>query len=160
MLSKLFAKRRLHIYAPVNGEVVPLSQVPDPVFSEKMLGEGLAIMPSQGAVHAPIDGTVMLVAATKHAIGFRALDGTEILIHIGLETVSLKGQGFHVLVQEGDAVSLGQRVIEVDWDYIRKNTKSIITPILITNRTDHQVQYEGAKEGIVGKTLLMTVSPK
>ena len=99
MLSKLFKKRKLQIYAPVNGEVIPLDQVPDPVFSQKMMGEGVAIMPHNGNIHAPIEGTVILVSDTKHAIGLRSSDGTEILIHIGLETVSLKGKGFTVLSQ-------------------------------------------------------------
>ncbi len=160
MLSKLFNKRKLQIYAPVNGQIVPLDQVPDPVFSEKMMGEGIAIMPDKGNIHAPIEGTVVLVSDTKHAIGLRSNDGTEILIHIGLETVSLKGKGFTVLVKAGDKVSVGQSLIEVDWDYIREHAKSIITPIVITNSAERKVQLEVAKEGIVGETVLMTISPK
>lgn len=160
MLSKLFGKRKLSIYAPVDGEILSLEQVPDPIFSDKMLGEGLAIMPIKGHIHAPINGTVMHVAQTKHAIGLRSKDGTELLIHIGLETVSLKGKGFTVLVKEGDIVSVGQLIVAVDWDFIEANTKSIITPIVITNSAARQIQYEGSKEGIMGETLLMTVYPK
>ena len=160
MLSKLFGKQKSHIYAPVNGDVLPLEQVPDPIFSEKMLGDGLAMLPTKGHIHAPITGTVMLVAQTKHAIGLRSKDGTEVLIHIGLETVSLKGKGFTVLVKEGDVVSVGQLLIEVDWDFIGANAKSIITPIIITNSAARQIQYEGSTEGIIGETLLMTVIPK
>ncbi|MFJ7736873.1 PTS glucose transporter subunit IIA [Lysinibacillus sp. NPDC097287] len=160
MLSKLFGKRKLYIYAPVDGEIVPLEEVPDPIFREKMLGEGLAILPTKGHIHSPINGTVMLVAKTKHAIGLRSKDGTEILIHIGLETVSLKGKGFTVLVKEGDIVSIGQLIVAVDWDFIEANAKSIITPIIITNSATRQIQYEGSKEGIMGETLLMTVYPK
>lgn len=160
MLSKLFGKRRLLIYAPVDGEVVPLTQVPDAVFSEKMLGEGLAILPTKGHIHAPINGTVIHVAQTKHAIGLRSKDGTELLIHIGLETVSLKGRGFTVLVKEGDTVSLGQLIVAVDWDFIEANAKSIITPIIITNSVERQIQYEGSTKGIMGETVLMTVFPK
>lgn len=158
MLSNLFKKRKLQIFAPINGEIIPLDQVPDPVFSQKMLGEGIAIMPKQGSIHAPIEGTVILVSDTKHAIGLRSSDGTEILIHIGLETVSLKGKGFTVLVKAGDTVSVGQSLIEVDWEYIREHAKSIITPIVITNSAERTVKCEVAKEGIMGETVLMTVS--
>jgi len=160
MLSKLFKKRNLQIFAPLNGEIIPLDQVPDPVFSQKMVGEGIAIMPEQGNIHAPIDGTVVLVSETLHAIGLRSNDGTEILIHVGLETVSLKGICFTVLVNTGDKVSIGQSLIEVDWDYIREHAKSIITPIVITNSAERNIQYEATKEGIMGETVLMTISTK
>ncbi|MGN4124150.1 PTS glucose transporter subunit IIA [Lysinibacillus sphaericus] len=160
MLAKLFGKRKLHIYAPMHGEIVSLDQVPDPVFSEKMLGEGLAILPIAGHVYAPIDGTVIFVAETKHAIGIRAKDGTELLIHIGLETVLLNGQGFTILVKEEEPVSIGQILIKVDWDFVQENAKSIITPILITNNKERQIQYQESKEGIVGETLLMIVISK
>ena len=160
MLSKLFTKSKLQIYAPITGEVLPLSQVPDPVFSEKMMGEGIAIMPQKGNVHSPIDGIVTLVSTTKHAIGLRSNDGTEILIHIGLETVSLKGQGFTVFVQTGDYVSIGQLLIEVDWEYVRAHAQSIITPIVITNSAERKVFYEGAKTCLMGETVIMATSAK
>ena len=146
MLSNLFKKRKLQIFAPVNGEIIPLDQVPDPVFSQKMMGEGVAIMPDKGNIHAPVEGTVVLVSDTKHAIGLRSNDGTEILIHVGLETVSLKGKGFTVLVETGDKVSVGQSLIEVDWDYIREHAKSIITPIVITNSNERNVQYDAIQK--------------
>ena len=160
MLSNLFKKRKLQVFAPINGEIIPLDQVPDPVFSQKMLGEGIAIMPESGNIHAPIEGTVVLVSDTLHAIGLRSNDGTEILIHVGLETVSLKGKGFTVLVKAGDKVSVGQPLIEVDWDYIREHAKSIITPIVITNSAERNIQCEATKEGIMGETVLMTISTK
>ncbi len=160
MLSKLFKKRKLQIVAPINGEIIPLDQVPDPVFSQKMMGDGVAIMPDKGNIHAPVEGTVILVSDTKHAIGLRSNDGTEILIHVGLETVLLKGMGFTTLVKAGDKVSLGQSLIEVDWDYIREHAKSIVTPIVITNSAERDVLCFHTKEGIMGETVLMTISPK
>lgn len=160
MLSKLFGKRKLCIYAPVDGEIVPLEQVPDAVFSEKMLGEGLAMLPTKGHIHAPITGTVIFLPETKHAIGLRSKDGTEVLIHIGLETVSLNGRGFTVLVNKGDAVLVGQLLIAVDWDFIQANSKSIVTPIVITNSAEREIEFEGSKKGIMGETVLMTISPK
>ncbi len=160
MLSGLFKKRNVEIYAPVNGEIIPLDQVPDPVFNQKMMGEGVAVIPNEGTFRAPVEGTVVLIADTKHAIGLRTNDGTEVLIHIGLETVSLQGKGFTVLVETGDTVSLGQPLIEVDLEYIREHATSIVTPIIITNSSEKVVQCTHTKDGVTGKTLVMTVSNK
>lgn len=162
MAFNLFKKAKLQIYAPVNGEIIPLEKVPDPVFSEKMMGEGVAVIPSKGNIHAPVKGMVTLIAATNHAIGIRAEDGTEILIHVGLETVALNGEGFKVSVQTGEKISVGQLLIEVDWEYIRKHAKSIVTPIVVTNSHDGKKKYTLAneKEGIQGQTVIMTVVSK
>ncbi|MBS4174387.1 PTS glucose transporter subunit IIA [Bacillus sp. FJAT-49736] len=162
MLSNLFKKAKLEIYAPVDGEILPIEEVPDPVFSQKMMGEGIAVLPSNGGIHSPVDGSVIQVAPTKHAIGILAKDGTEILIHIGLETVALKGEGFTVKVSEGDKVSMGQLLIDVDLDFIGKNAKSTITPIVITNSTEgnKQFTYTEEKKGIQGQTVMITASGK
>ncbi|MED3574010.1 PTS sugar transporter subunit IIA [Cytobacillus praedii] len=160
MLSRLFNKRKLQILAPVKGDMLSLEQVPDPVFSEKMMGDGVAIMPEDGGIHSPIEGKVILVADTKHAIGIRANDGTEILIHVGLETVSLQGKGFETLVKMGDSVSIGQPLIEVDWNFIKENAASIITPIIITNSAEKQIEHQPIQTCIPGETVLMTVTSK
>ena len=160
MFRHLFKKQRLEIFAPIEGKVLPLKDVPDPVFNQNMMGEGIAIIPREGNVFAPIEGTVILVAETEHAIGIRAKDGTELLIHIGLETISLKGQGFTSLVKVGEEVSIGQLLVEVDWTYVQEHAESIITPILITNSQIKNVQIEKAEQSHVGKTLLMTVTAK
>jgi sugar PTS system EIIA component len=151
--------KELKIYAPVSGKVIPLAEVPDPVFSQKMLGEGAAVMPSGGAIVAPVDGKIIQVSPTQHAIGILAEDGSEILIHVGLETVALKGEGFTPLVGEGDKVTVGQALLEVDWDYIGKHASSIVTPIVITNSHDSKKQYEVTAEsaGTAGKTIVITV---
>jgi sugar PTS system EIIA component len=161
-MFNLFKKKPLQIVAPVTGAVIPLGEVPDPVFSQKMMGEGLAIMPTEGSIHSPVNGTIMLVAATKHAVGIRAEDGTEILIHVGLETVALNGEGFNAFVKEGEKVSTGQLLLEVDWDYIRQNAKSIVTPIIITNSDDGKKQFAMTEdvEAVQGKTVIITASAK
>lgn len=161
-MFNLFKKKPLQIVAPVTGAVIPIQEVPDPVFSQKMMGEGIAVIPSEGNIYAPVNGTVILVAATKHAIGIRAEDGTEILIHVGLETVALNGTGFTVAVKEGEKVSTGQLLLEVDWDYIRKNAKSIVTPIIITNSDDGKRQYAMTEDvkAIQGKTVIISASAK
>ena len=96
--------------APFSGKLVPLSEVPDETFASGVLGEGIAIEPSDGLFCSPVDGTVETIAETKHAIGFAADNGLEILVHVGLETVSLNGEGFEILVKEGDRVKAGQPV--------------------------------------------------
>lgn len=148
------------LYAPVNGEIVPLEQVPDPVFSEKMMGDGIAIRPSDGEFCSPVDGMVVLIPETKHAIGLKTEDNIEILIHIGLETVSLKGQGFEVLVNAGDKVAVGQPVVKADLTYIREHAKDTITPIVITNNESgkEKIAFSQEKDAIKGKTVLMTFS--
>jgi sugar PTS system EIIA component len=160
MVFNFFKKQKVQIFAPVTGEIISIGQVPDPVFSEKMMGEGIAIIPTGGDICSPVEGTIIQVAPTKHAIGILAEDGTEILVHIGLETVALKGEGFTVSVNMGEKVSVGQLLVKVDWDYIKTHAKSIITPIVITNSNEEKKQYipTEEKEGKVGKTVIITGS--
>ncbi len=161
MLFNFFKKPKLlQIYSPINGQIIPLEEVPDPVFSERLMGEGVAIIPTEGNVYAPVEGTIILIASTKHAIGIQTEDGTEVLIHVGIETVSLDGKGFKMAVNMGDRVSVGQLLMEVDWTYIGTYAKSSITPIVITNSQDNAKQYTTTKEkiGIKGKTVIMAAS--
>ncbi|WP_068615938.1 glucose-specific PTS transporter subunit IIBC [Paenibacillus tuaregi] len=121
------------IVAPANGELMDITKVPDPVFSEKMTGDGFAILPSDGTICSPVYGKVFNVFPSKHAIGIMSDGGKEVLVHIGVNTVKLKGQGFNVLVKEGDLVSAGQPIMEVDLEYVKANAPSIISPIIFSN---------------------------
>lgn len=121
------------IYAPMSGKIVPLDQTPDPVFSGKMLGEGLAILPSSGEVVAPFDGEVVSLFPTGHAIGLLSETGVECLIHIGMDTVELNGVGFSVKVKQGDRVAKGNLLVKVDLDHLRSVGKNTMTPVVITN---------------------------
>ncbi|MGP0586761.1 glucose-specific PTS transporter subunit IIBC [Paenibacillus timonensis] len=121
------------IVMPVNGELMDISNVPDPVFSEKMTGDGFAILPHDGVICSPVYGKVFNVFPSKHAIGIMSDGGKEVLVHIGVNTVKLKGQGFNVLVQEGDLVAAGQPILEVDLDYVKEHAPSIISPIVFSN---------------------------
>ena len=134
------------IYAPLKGRTVPLNEVPDQVFSDKLMGDGLAIYPDNGEVVAPFDGTVELVFPTKHAIGLKSESGVEVLIHFGLETVGLQGEGFTVHVDSGDTIVKGQLLMTVDLDYIKTHAKSDITPIIVTNSGEHEIKttHDGA----------------
>jgi len=121
------------LLAGMNGKLVPLENVPDATFSEKILGDGFAIEPSDGLVCSPVDGTVKTLFRTNHALGIETQSGLEILIHIGLDTVKLEGQGFKSHVKAGDTVKAGQELIEFDLAFIKANAKSSISPIVITN---------------------------
>lgn len=160
MLSSFFKKNDLKIYTPVMGNIIPLEEVPDPVFSEKMMGEGAAVIPKEGDIYSPVEGEIIQIASSKHAIGILTEDGSEILIHVGLDTVSLKGEGFTVTVEVGEKVRVGQRLIKVDWEFIRENGKNIVTPIVITNSHNSGKKYSFTKEkiGVPGKTIIMTAS--
>lgn len=121
------------IVMPVNGEIMDITQVPDPVFSEKMTGDGFAVLPHDGTIVSPVYGKVFNVFPSKHAIGIMSDGGKEVLVHIGVNTVKLKGQGFKVLVSEGDLVSAGQPIMEVDIAYVKEHAPSIISPIIFSN---------------------------
>ena len=124
------------IPSPISGQVLPLSDVPDKVFSEKLLGDGYAVLPDDGRIYSPVDGKISSIADAKHAYGISADDGTEILIHFGLETVSLEGEGFSLKVGVGDRVSKGQLIAEVDLKLIESRGLSTLTPILVCNAPD------------------------
>lgn len=138
MLSKLFGSKKPKetketIFSPLTGEVKTIEEVPDPVFSQKMMGDGFAIEPADGTVVSPVEGEIIQFFPTKHAIGIRSQTGLEILIHVGLETVSMNGEGFTGFVSEGDKVKVGDRLLSFDLDLVREKATSTITPIVITN---------------------------
>ena len=129
-------KRELSLMVPLNGKVVPLKEVPDPVFSQEMMGKGCAIIPSDGNIYSPVNGVVRMIAPTKHAIGLESENGLEILIHFGLETVALKGEGFEVLVGEGQEVKQGDLLIQANYMFMKENNINMITPVVITRSVD------------------------
>jgi glucose PTS system EIICBA or EIICB component len=128
--------------SPIQGELKPLSEVPDAVFAEKMMGDGFAIVPSEGTIVSPVNGKVVSLFPTKHAIGILSDSGREILIHVGIDTVKLEGKGFEALVAQDDRIEIGQPLLQVDLDYIKEHATSIITPIIFTNL------FEGEEIGI------------
>ncbi|MGB6408144.1 MAG: glucose-specific PTS transporter subunit IIBC [Planococcus donghaensis] len=128
----------LEFNSPITGDILPISEVPDQVFSGKMVGDGFAIKPTEGKVFSPVNGKVVTVFPTKHAIGIAADNGTEILIHIGIDTVHLKGEGFTSHIEQGDLVEQGQLLMEMDLDYIAEHAASIITPVVFTNLEEGQ----------------------
>lgn len=131
--DKLFGKKLEEVFAPVAGKAVAITEVPDPTFAEGMLGNGIAIEPTDGKVYAPCDATVDMMFDTGHAVSLVSETGIEILIHVGLETVGLEGKPFTIHVHNGDKVKKGQLMIEVDLDAVKAAGLNTITPVLICN---------------------------
>lgn len=133
-LKDLFhANKTIEITAPVGGTAVPLSEVADPTFAQGILGRGVAVIPSEGRIVAPADGTIDLMFETGHAVSMTTADGAEVLIHVGLDTVQLRGKHYQVRCQNGDKVVRGQTLIEFDPEAIRAEGYDIITPVIVCN---------------------------
>lgn len=129
------AASKLILVAPLQGWSAPLEETPDPVFAGHMMGDGLAIDPTGTTLHAPCDGTLTVVAASKHAVTIRAENGAEILLHVGIDTVGLAGEGFELHVQQGQKVRAGDRLVSFDLDLLAQRAKSLVTPVLVTDTT-------------------------
>lgn len=131
------------VVSPLTGQVKPLSQATDPVFSSGVMGQGVVIEPSQGELVSPVNGTVTVLFPTKHAVGIVSEEGVEMLMHIGMDTVSLDGKGFEAHVAQGDKVVVGQQLISFDMDVIKEAGLVTETPVIITNQDDFQADVEG-----------------
>ena len=141
VVSKMFGKLKnlfggdsgIEVTAPVAGKVVALEDVPDPTFAQGILGPGIAIEPSEGRIVAPADGTVDVMFETGHAVSMTTADGAELLIHVGIDTVSLKGQHYTAKCKSGDTVRKGDTLIEFDIDAIREAGYEVVTPVIVCN---------------------------
>ncbi len=142
-------QKGINIVAPFDGEVVALTQVPDPVFSDKILGDGCAIIPADGKIYSPVNGVISSITETKHAYGFTSDEGMDVLLHFGLETVALKGEGFTSHVNVGDKVKAGDLIAEVDLTLLKNHNLNLITPVLICDGADEMTF--NIKEGTVKK---------
>ena len=133
-----FFYEKIELHSPIVGKTVPLSKVNDPTFSKEMLGKGVAIVPAEGRVFAPANGIIGMVFDTKHAISMTTESGVQLLIHVGLETVSLKGAPFKTHVRTGDRVKEGDLMMEFNIDSIKKANLDPITPVIICNSYDYK----------------------
>ena len=161
-LGKFFGKseekKDNRIYAPVAGCAVSLKEVRDPTFSSCMLGNGVAIIPEDGKVCAPCDATVDMMFTTGHAVSLVADNGAEILIHVGLETVSMNGKGFTVHVQNGQRVKTGQLMIEVDLEMLKTAGLNPITPVLVCNSDEYGVVGAVTGQSVSNDDVVMEVT--
>jgi PTS system glucose-specific IIA component len=150
-----FLKRKMReVYAPVDGEVVAIESVEDEVFATKMAGDGIAIIPASDTFCAPIEGTVSKIFSTHHAYSIKSDKGLEVMVHIGLETVALKGQGFECLVDEGERVKVGDPVIRVDLPYLKAHAKDIVTPVIFCDGSDIQTIEKKCKAVKCGDVIM------
>ncbi len=148
------------IKAPVSGQIMALDQVPDPVFSGKALGDGVAVIPEDGRIVSPVNGEIATVAATKHAFGFATEDGLDLLIHVGLETVALNGEGFTVHVKEGDKVKAGDLIAEVDLKFLESKEINPVTPILICGGAEEMEMQIASGKVTAGSDAVITLTAK
>ncbi|WP_256713679.1 PTS sugar transporter subunit IIA [Listeria seeligeri] len=149
-------KKVLSLLAPINGTCISLSEVPDEVFSSKMMGDGVAIKPTSNKLFAPTDGKVTFIAETKHAIGFVTTDGQELLIHVGLDTVSLNGEGFSLSVEVNQEVRAGEQLLSFNQTFIEDNQLNLITPIiLLENKNLNLEQLTIGTDVIAGETIII-----
>jgi PTS system beta-glucosides-specific IIC component len=144
------------IFSPLNGQVIPLSNVKDPVFADGILGKGAAIVPSEGRLVSPVNGTILNVFPTLHAVGIQSDDGLEILIHLGFDTVELEGRYFKSNISEGDKVSVGDLLIEFQIEEIKNAGYDITTPIVVTNSDQYETMEAIPEQNIkAGEKLII-----
>ena len=133
IFDKLFQGNKIEIASPVNGEIVPITQVKDDTFAQEMVGKGVAIVPSDGKFYAPADGQLVALFPTGHAFCINTNSGAELLVHIGIDTVKLKGQYYTIHATQGDAVKKGDLIVEVDLEGVKSAGYDVITPVLVSN---------------------------
>ncbi len=150
-------KKEMVIASPLKGTVVNLSDVQDEAFSSGALGKGAAVMPAEGVIYAPADGTISAFFPTGHAIGMTTTDGVELLIHVGMDTVQLEGKGFTPLAKAGDVVKKGQKLLEFDMDLITKAGFSMVTPMLVANTAEYAAVIPVNKENVSAGDALICV---
>lgn len=151
----------IEVTAPITGRAVDLSEVPDPAFAEKLMGQGIAIIPEEGKVHAPFDGKVAQLFKTKHALLLEHRSGIQVLVHIGIDTVSLKGEGFTAHVHTGDTIKQGQLLLEFDIAHIQAAGNPVITPVIVPDGQDvlkGVEEHTGKVTAAQDKVLDITVS--
>lgn len=146
----------LRVFSPMSGTAVPVTETRDAVFSQKMVGDGMSIIPSDSKIYAPVDGVLIQVFKTLHAYSIRTSGGEEVLIHCGIETVSLNGNGFISYKSSGDTVAVGDLLGEMDFEFIASQGKDIITPVIITNMRD-SFRIEGVPGEIQAGDLLFSL---
>lgn len=133
MFKFLKKNKTVELVSPITGKILPIEEVPDKVFSEKIMGDGVAVVPKDGKIVSPVDGTIATIFPTNHAIGLVTKEGLEVLIHIGLDTVELNGLGFKRRIENGSKVKKGDMLMEFDPNLVMEHGKSPITLVIITN---------------------------
>ncbi len=160
MFNFLKGSKVVSLYAPIEGIIKYIEEVPDTLFAGKMVGDGIAIEPTGGVVVAPCDGKIVQISSTNHAVGIEADFGLEILIHVGIDTVELKGDGFRRVAKVDTKVKKGDVLLEIDLEKIKSLEKHTITPVIITNMEKADIIFSAKGDVKAGQTLVMKVKVK
>ena len=155
-MFKFLKKKKTQIVSPVCGKCIPITEVPDAVFSEKILGDGFAVIPSGDIIVSPADGEIITLADTKHEVGIKTKDDINILLHVGLDTVKLKGTGFHCFVKQGEKVKAGTPLIHVDHAEIEKRNINLTTVVVFTEGYDGAVKLNCCEKKVKAGEVLIS----
>ena len=147
----------IEIIAPLSGEIVNIEDVPDVVFAEKIVGDGIAIKPTGNKMVAPVDGTIRKIFETNHAFSIESDSGVELFVHFGIDTVELKGEGFKRIAEEGQRVKVGDTVIEFDLPLLEEKAKSTLTPVVISNMDEIKELIKLSGSVTVGETPVIRI---
>lgn len=150
----------IDIYSPLSGEIVPIEEVPDIVFAEKIVGDGVAVRPTGNTIKAPIDGTIGKIFETNHAFSMQSENGIELFVHFGIDTVELKGEGFKRIAKEGQHVKKGEVILEFNLSLLMDKAKSCLTPVVISNMDEIKELIKLTDHAIAGETPLLRVKKK
>ena len=159
-MFNLFKNKRTdntNIYAPVEGKWIDITQVKDVVFSKKMMGDGVAIVPESSIIQSPCSGTVTMLFPTKHAFGITTNEGVEILIHIGIDTVNLNGKGFQAFVSENQKVKKGDKIIKFNDSYLADSSMDMTTIVIITNGIEHPFNKNHLNENVCPDDMVISL---
>jgi len=158
-MFKKFLKRKeaLTWKVPFKGTIKPITEAPDPVFAQKIMGDGFCIDPEEGAMFSPVKGVVSSIFPTKHAIGITSENENEIILHVGVDTVNLNGEGFELYVSEGDTVNAGDKILEVDIERIKDKVPSLTTVVAITNIGEKTVELSKFGAVTEGESITLTL---
>ncbi|WP_026973232.1 PTS glucose transporter subunit IIA [Aliagarivorans marinus] len=148
----------IEIIAPLSGEIVAIEEVPDVVFAEKIVGDGIAIRPAGNKMVAPCDGTIGKIFETNHAFSLESSDGIELFVHFGIDTVELKGEGFTRIAEEGQEVKMGDTIIEFDLAVLEEKAKSTLTPVVISNMDEIKEMNKLSGAVTVGETAVLRIT--
>ncbi|AAU38115.1 MULTISPECIES: PTS glucose transporter subunit IIA [Basfia] len=162
LFDKLFGSKNsktveVDIYAPLSGEIVNIEDVPDVVFSEKIVGDGIAIRPNGDKIVAPVDGVIGKIFETNHAFSMESKEGIELFVHFGIDTVELKGEGFTRVAQEGQSVKRGDTIIEFDLPLLEQKAKSILTPVVISNMDEISALDKKVGQVVAGDSVVLSL---
>ncbi|AXP39898.1 PTS glucose transporter subunit IIA [Haemophilus influenzae] len=162
LFDKLFGSKEnksveVEIYAPISGEIVNIEDVPDVVFSEKIVGDGIAVRPIANKIVAPVDGVIGKIFETNHAFSMESKEGVELFVHFGIDTVELKGEGFTRIAQEGQSIKRGDTVIEFDLPLLESKAKSVLTPIVISNMDEISCIVKKSGEVVAGESVVLAL---